>query len=342
MRDLPSLGRPHGGTGSEWEARPRSGPAGSAAAALDRIWSRIRRPVDPHGAIEALVGVPRRTARQVIGAATAGSDEATALLAAMPQLIRNLSISTISVPERCMGEIRGPILWSETLAARGSSAGDTSVFVCATVSRAHDTPENRLLVAALETIVRGGRDVERFHAESEGQEAEATLLVDARRHADLAQRFLDHRTLMDVQPGRSTRRQARRVRHDPRRRTYRPVAAMLERAAEPLDIATVRLFCNEITTARHDLFVAAIDHLEARGVRVPTLLVVDREIIGGPLRFHHPALGGRTDASRFGLFVGHTRLDVPGGLSPETGTVTVHNRSDLVAAIDAAIIGDGL
>ncbi|WP_436795957.1 hypothetical protein [Actinospongicola halichondriae] len=342
MSDLPSEGRPHAGAGIDNRPRGQGGPTGSAEASLDRIWNRIRRPVDPHGAIEALVGVPRRTARQVIGAATAGSDEATALLSAMPQLIRNLSISTISVPERCAGEIRGPILWSETMAARSSSAGDPGVFVCSTVSRAHDTPENRLLVAALGAIVRGGRDVEQFLSDDDDELAQASLLVDARRHADLAQRFLDHRTLIDVQSGRSTRRSQRRVRHDPRRRAYRPVAAMLARAAEPLDVSTIRLFCNAVTTARHDLFVAAIDHLEARGVRVPALLVVDREVVGGPVRFHHPALATRSETSRYGLFVGATRLDVPGGLPSHDGTTIVRNRGDLTSAIDAAITRDGL
>lgn len=317
-----------------------SGPAGSAEGSLDRIWGRIRRPFDPHGAIEALAGVPQRTARQVIGAAIAGSDEATRLLAAMPQLVRNLSISTVSVPERCIGQIRGPILWSETLAARASSAGDSGIFVCSTVSRGHDTPENQLLVAALEAIVRGGSDVERFHMDD--GEDEPTMLTDARRHADLAQRFLDHRTLIDVRSSRGTRRTRRRVSHDPRRRTYRPVAAMLERAAEPLDVATIRLFCDDTTTARHDLFVAAMDVLDSRGIRIPPLLVVDREVVAGPVRFHHPALAKRSDTSRFGLFVGETRLDVPGGLHTDDDVVTVRSRGDLVAAIDEAIVRDDL
>lgn len=340
MSDLPSDGRPHAGATAARDAHAASGPSGSAEASLDRIWRRIRRPLDPHGAIEALVGVPQRTARQVIGAAIAASDEATRLLAVMPQLVRNLSISTVSIPERCVGEIRGPILWSETLSARASSAGDPGVFVCSTVSRGHDTPENRLLVAALEAIVRGGSDVERFHAE-EGDE-EPTMLADARRHADLAQRFLDHRTLIDVRSSRGSRRSRRRVSHDPRRRTYRPVAAMLTRAAEPLDVSTIRLFCNETTTARHDLFVAAMDVLEARGVRIPPLLVVDREVVGGPVRFHHPALAKRSDTSRFGLFVGETRLDVPRGLPAEDGVVTIQSRGALTAAIDEAIVRDGL
>lgn len=340
MSDLPSGGRPRG-EAAEPRGVAATGPTGSAPGSLDRIWNRIRRPVDPQRAIEALVGVPRRTARQVVGAATAGSDEAVALLHDMPKLIRNLSISTITVPERCAGEIRGPILWSETMSARASSAGDPGVFVCNTVSRAHDTPENQLLVAALQAIVRGGRDVDRVHPEDGDDATEAQLLVDARHHADLAQRFLDHRTLIDVTPARSGRRSARRVRHDPRRRAYRPVAAMLQRAAEPLDVDTIRLFCNEVTTGRHDLFAAAIDHLEARGIRVPPLLVVEREVVGGPVRFHHPALADQRSTERSGLFVGSTRLDVPGGPSG-TDTVVVRGRRDLTAAIDAAIVADDL
>jgi hypothetical protein len=339
VSDLPSDGRAHAGVTEGREDSGAGGPAGSAEGSLQRIWDRIRRPFDPHGAIEALVGVPQRTARQVIGAATAGSDEATALLAAMPQLIRNLSISTVSVPERCFGEIRGPVLWGETVSARAASAGDPGVFVCATVSRGHDTPENQLLVAALEAIVRGGSDVERFHVEGAD---EAPLLVDARRHADLAQRFLDHRTLIDVKSRRGNRRTLRRLSNDPRRRDYRPVAAMLARAAEPLEVATIRLFCNEITTARHDLFLAVMDHLSSRGVRVPQLLVVDREVVAGPVRFHHPALASRSETGHFGLFVGSTRLDVPGGLGPDDQTVVVHNRGDLVAAVNEAIVRDDL
>ena len=85
-----------------------------------------------------------------------------------------------------------------------------------------------------------------------------------------------------------------------------------------------------------------MDALEARGVRIPPLLVVDREVVGGPVRFHHPALAQRSDTSRFGLFVGETRLDVPRGLPAEDGVVTIQSRGALTAAIDEAIVRDGL
>lgn len=299
----------------------------------------LRLPVDPHRAIEALVGLPRRTSRQVVGAATAGSAEAGALLEAMPRLIRNLSISTVTVPERCTGEIRGPVLWSETLSARAASAGDPGVFVCATVSRAYDTPANRLLVTALDAIVRGGRDVERFR---DGRDEEPELLHDARHHADLAQRYLDHRTLINVRPEPVRRRATHRSRRTLRRRSYAPVAAMLRRAATPLDVDTIRLFCNPTTTARHDLLVAAIDHLVTRGVRVPVLLLADHEVVGGPLRYRHPAIGSRADRHRAGLFIGSTRFDVAGGAGRDDSSVVVRNRTDLTRGIDDVILREGL
>lgn len=311
-----------------------TGPTGSADTSLARIWGRIRRPVDPMGALQALVGVPRRTGRQVIGAATAGSGEAERLLAAMPALLRSLSISTTSVPERCNGEIRGPVLWSETLSARAASAGDPGVFVCQTVSRAYDTPENRLLVEALSSIARGGAAVELLHSEDED---EPQLLMTARHNGDLAVRYLDHRTLIDVRRERSRRRATTRLRSGRRARHYRPVLDMLRRAAEPLEPETIRLFCDEVSTARHDLLVAAIDHLESRGVRVPDFLVVDRSLVAGPVRFHHPLIGARTDQGHCGLFIGRRRLDVAAATTDRAGRIVVQNRGDLVTAIDDAL-----
>lgn len=314
----------------------RVGAVGGADGALERIWMRIRRPVDPQLAIEALAGVPLRTARQVVGAAVAGSDEASALLSVMPQLIRNLSISTVAVPERCVGAVRGPVLWSETMSARAGSAGDDGIFVCSTVSRAYDTAENRLLVKALSEIVRGGRAVERLHDSERGEEP--SLLADARHHADLAERFLDHRTLIGVRQSQRRRRAAGRVRRDPRRRGYQPVHDMLRRASEPLDVSTIRLFCDEQTTARHDLLVAAADHLESRGIRIPAFFVVEHEVRAGPLTFHHPAHAARHPYPDrpAGLVVGETRLDVPDGIDHDD-VVVIHNRSELAQTIDGAI-----
>ena len=304
---------------------------------VERVWSRIRRPLDTTSVIEALVGIPGHVARRLVSATVAGSEEASVLLSAMPRIIRDLSISTASSPERLAGELRGPILWSETLAARGASAGDPSVFVCSTVARAYDTPENQLLAAALHMVVRGGRDVERLHRR--GRE-EPELFTTARHNADQALRFLDHRTLIGVRRDRIGRRALARLQHDPRRRSYRPVVEMLAKAAEPIDAVTVRVFCDARTIALLDLLAASAEHLARRGVRLPAFLVAERALVAGPLRFRHPdhpSAGGEG-----GVAVGSAWLTLPGQRPLAADTTAVTSRAALHAAVDAAIVGQGL
>lgn len=326
MSDLPSDRTPPSRT------TVGRGPTGSAHGSLERIWSRIRRPVDVPLAVEALIGIPSRTARQLVSATVAGSPEASALLAAMPHLIRGLSISTISVPERSVGEVRGPILWSETLAARSAAAGDTGVFVCATPSRAYDTPENRILAAALTLVERGGRDVDRLHRRGRD---EPPLFAVARHNGDLALRYLDHRALIGVRRDRVDRRALARLGHDTRRRAYRPVVDMLRLAAEPLDVPTLRVFCDPETTAEHDLLVGVVDQLERRGIRIPPFLVADHALLAGPVRYCHAAHPS-TDVPP-GVSVGSMRLATPVSPPGAPSVRVVAGRGDLVAAVDDAI-----
>lgn len=313
------------------------GPTGSAAASLARIWGRIRRPIDPYGAVEALLGLPSRTAREFISAVIAGSDEATALIHAMPALIRGLSISTVSVPARMVGEVRGPILWSETLTARSSAAGDPGVFVCATVSRAYDTPANRLLVRALDEIRRGGRTIDRL-ARHAGDDHE--LLVAARHNGDLATRYLDHRTLSGVPVELHTRRSRSLVRGNQRRRSYQPVLDMLDRATEPLAAPDLRPFCDDRTTGQHDLLAAIVDHVERRGMVLPPFLVVDHSLVAGPITYRHPDQPAGHGPP--GITVAGARVDTPdrkSDSSSDPDVTVVSGRRDLVAFVDAAVFG---
>lgn len=328
MSDLPSdrvaLGRHEFG----------HGPAGSAEGALERVWDRIRRPLDAHGSVEALLGLPSRTASEFVAAIIAGSPEASALIHAVPALIRALSISTVSIPERMVNQVRGPVLWSETMTARSSAAGDPGIYVCATVSRAYDTPSNRLLVRALHEIRTGGRLVDRL-ARHAGDDHE--LLVAARHNGDLATRFLDHRTLIGVQPEKNLRRGKAIVRGNKRRRSYQPVLDMLQRAAEPLHAADLRPFCDDRTTGQHDLLAAIVDHVESRGFPLPPFLVSEHALAGGPISYRHPDQPGGSVPR--GLTVGDRRIDIPGaGLDPDV--TVVRNRREMVAVVDLALFPD--
>lgn len=309
------------------------GPTSSAEESLDRIWRRIRRPFNTPVAVEALVGFPPRTSQQLVAASVAGSSAASALMAAMPALIRSLSISTVSVPQRSVGQVRGPILWSETLAARSASAGDPGVFVCSTMERAYDTPENRTLAWALDLVVRGGKEIDKLHRHDV---EEPPLFAAARRNGDLALRFLDHRTLNSVRRRKPDRRSLAKIQHNSRRRAYQPVIDMLRVADEPLDIQTLRLFCDAETTAEHDLLIAVIDQIERRGIPVPPFLVAKHALEAGRVRYCHVAHSSDADLPA-GVSIGSVHLVVPSAASTGADRRVVRGRGDVIAAVDAAI-----
>lgn len=305
-----------------------------ASTALTELWGRLRRPIDVRAALSALVGLPERTTRHLISAAVASSAQADRLLTAMPRLIRGLSISTTTVPERVVGEVRGPVLWSETLSARAASAGDPGLFVCSTTARAYDTPSNRLLVSALEAIIRGGRDIERLPADQRrGQE----LFEAARQNADLALRFRDHRTLINVRPEHSRRRPLGRVKANRRRREYQPVLDMLALATEPVDANTVAMFCDARTTALHDLLMGTVAQLERRGITLPAFLVADHALVAGPVRLLHPD-HPRTEGPG-GVRVGPRLLTVPAAVEGDhpSDVVVIRGRGDMIAIVDEMV-----
>lgn len=325
------------------DTTPR-GPTGSAAGSIGRIWGRLRRPLDPYEASAALLGLTGRQSRQFVSTIIAASDEATALVQAMPSLIRSLSISTISVPERSIGAVRGPILWSETLSARAASAGDPAVFVCATSNRAYDTDENRVLVLALRSIQRGGRDVDHLHRLGDDDHEG---FVAARRNSMLATRFLEHRALSSVTEVRKAGRALQRVRNS-RSRNYGPALDMIQKVAEPLSPEELRTYCDSRTTAQHDLVVAVLDHVRSMNVPIAPFTVVDGELRTGSIRYRHARC--RRGAGPGGIFLGSIRVDVPESLtavdpgdrsaaptSPITRSFVVTSRRDVVAAVQHAV-----
>ena len=162
---------------------------------------------------------------------------------AMPTIVRSMAIATTDRPERCVGEIRGPVLWGETMSARSASAGDPGLFVCATTTKAYDTDENRVLKAALAAVHRAGR-----HAEHGMDGYTDDVVKRARHNGQHAGRLLEHQTLAQVPVVRPTGRALRRTRAGSRRHTYRPALALLRRAGEPMQADHLSAFADERTT----------------------------------------------------------------------------------------------
>jgi hypothetical protein len=277
----------------------------ASGTGLAILFDRLARPYDPERITSALLGLPASTARHLVGTVLATSEETEALLHAMPAIVRSLAVATTDKPERCVGEIRGPVLWGETMSARSASAGDPGLYVCATTTKAYDTEENRVLKAALAAVHRAAR-----HAESvlDDPADDDDHVKRARHNGQVAGRLLEHQTLAQVPVVRPNGRMLRRTRAGSRRHTYRPALAVLRKAGEPMVAAELLRFADERTRAQHDLLAATLERLgEVTGTN-PPLRSDHGGLAAGPVRFHHPA---RRDPDRVdGITIGDVLLDV--------------------------------
>lgn len=278
-----------------------TGPTGT-----ERLWARIRRPYNVVEALDAVLGLSPNVARQLAGAMLATSDEAEDLLEAMPRTIRSLTISISSKLEECRGELRGPVMWSETMSRRSASAGSQDLYLCTAPHRAYDVLENQVLVTALGAIGDAGHSVESMSARAYDDET----MRRARENGRRALRYLDHRTLSGVTREKPAPRELKRARSGTRRRTYEFAFTMLDRAGEPLRATDILPFCDRRTRIQHELVMALADGLEARGAELPSFRPIEGSLEAGPLHYVHPRRRG--DRTRpHGVQLGDLLLDVP-------------------------------
>ncbi len=187
--------------------------------ALARLWARLARPFEPVPTLAGLLGLPQPVVAQLVGTVLATSPEAEQLLDEFPQTIRGLATSMETATERCLGSLRGPVLWSETNSARAASAGNPNLFICMTPSRAYDIDENRVLVHALQLVREAGRAA----LESiPGRTYDDPMLRAAKRNFHDTSRFVEHPTLSSVQRGRPRPRAMKKTRSSRSKRSYAP------------------------------------------------------------------------------------------------------------------------
>jgi hypothetical protein len=254
------------------------------------LWRRLASPVDPIAAADVLVGLRPANARQLLAVALAASPEADNLCEALPHVLRSLSISTTQRIVRCDGEIRGPVLWSATMAARSASPGAGGVFICASAIRAFDTDENRVLVAALGRIVRAARA-----ADSPVVGSHKPPSYDLRRaklNGDRARRALDNRSLKSVARGPVDGRTVFRARTGAKAAVYRTAIELLQRSWAEVGAEDLAPFVDERTYVEHHLAADVLDLLELRGEPIGPLKLVDGMVVGGRFAYGHPGRDG--------------------------------------------------
>ena len=280
------------------------------------LWHRLVRPFDPAAAVEALTGLQPNTAKQVVGIGLATSPAADLLLDHMHETVRSLAIATTDSPSRCEGEIRGPVLWSETMAARASSPGANNVFICSSPVKAYDTAENQVLRYALTRIKNAARDASlpgNAHAEDD-------MVRRARFNGTRAIRSLEHRTLAAVSNVRPTGRAVQKTRIGNRSRTYRPAVSLLEFAQEPVDPETIAEYCDDHTRRQHGLLLAIADRLQLGPFRVHGQWLSNKG-----LRYIHRH---RSEDGMYGVLLRNLLLDVP---DPANGVDAARAEQNLIA-----------
>jgi hypothetical protein len=320
----------------------------TAATATDELWSRLARPFVLVEVVDALLGLSTDVVQQLSGVVVATCDEAGALLEEAPKLVRSLTTSVATVAIRTRGEVRGPVLWSETISARAATSGDSDLFVCKAPQRDYDTAENQVLVWSLAAIVEAGTAVESVDADDYDDHS----LRLARARARAAKRYLDHPALGRVSRGEIKERTLKRAKGGKRGHRYASAFAMLQRAVEPLSAADVLPFCDRRTRLQHEVLVAVLAELERRGLTLPALRVESGILLAGPVSYIHPRRL-RTRAHLHGILLGNTVIDVPerfrgtsraqaeASLAARVGdrqSVLVVDASEVPEAVDQAIL----
>ena len=311
----------------------------------ERLWDYLAHPADPWAAAEALLGISHGAAHLLAAVLLLGSPEAGALLDAMPRLSRSLSLSTVSRPERSAGEVRGPILWGETMAARSASAGDPGSFVYTTAAKAYDTAENRVLATALKALADAAASIDTREVRERDTDLGRLIAERSMR----AIRWREHRALVDVPRARDPPRSPASAGRA-RGRKYRVASELLDRAAVPLTADELGMVADERTVAQHAALVALLDGLRARHVELPLLTVHHGLLEGGPVRYvHERSRLGRGEDGAAGLFLGNHRIGTPAvvngqsvivGAAPDNFVggpfLVLTDLNDVSAVLDAA------
>jgi hypothetical protein len=289
--------------------------------ATAELWELLARPFNPAGALEAMTGMPPAVAAHIVDLAIATAPETDLLLDHMHETLRSLAIATSSTPIRTVNEIRGPVLWSETVAARSSSPGAADVYICISPSKAYDTDENRVLVNALRRVREAARSADP-NAAQHSDESE-TLLRRARHNGTRAIRALEHRTLATVTPGKADGRALRKARSGSKARSYRTAVAVLEYCAEPIGPDEIIARSDEHTRRQHELVVALVRALDLAPVHVQ-----DGTLQAGPLRY--VPRGRAEEEGIYGVLLGELLVDVadgPGGRDPVQAEIELVQRA---------------
>jgi hypothetical protein len=259
-----------------------------AVTPMARLWRRLALPVNPVEAADTLLGISPPNARQLLAVALATSPEADELVAGIPMLLRSLAVSTTTKTVRCDGEIRGPVMWAETMAARASSPGAGGVYICASPTKAYDTEPNQVLVAAFMRLYRAAGAAE--HEIEEGEHhPRPEDVVHARHNGEAVRRALEHRSLHGVSRIKPSGRMMQKTRTGTKAGVFRTAVALLQRSWAEVGADDLDDMLDPATRSQHELAADIVEILDFKDILHDRLRIVDGALVGGPFEYRHPA-----------------------------------------------------
>lgn len=278
---------------------------------LHLVWNRLSRPFNLVHVIPALCGVPPAHVADLIVLHVALSSEAAALVQATPELLRHLTSSTTIATERVVGAITGPVIWAETLTARANGGGAEDVFVCGSPERDFSTPENRILAAALQMIVRASTRLD-------SDAAQETLRSDQRdtirTRGDLARRLLQNNHLKMLRTNRPSPRDVTSARQGRHGAQFQPALDMWSRRHEPIHPDELLACTDAVTRGQQRALALVMMAVQRRGLAVPQFTVLGGELVAGIIRYRNHLRS--TQAGNHGVLLGNVLVDGASDPSP--------------------------
>jgi hypothetical protein len=272
---------------------------------LRNLWDRLGESEHCTDAIRTLCGTPQSWLSDLAVLTGAASSATRRLLDRTPKLLHALQTSTTMQAERCVGHVRGPVLWSETLNARAHTLGGDDVFVCGVQSRDYDIPENQVLLGALDLVTRAASLMTSDAASLLSDE----LLEEIRARASTARSLRGDKHLADVHRARVSRTTLHKVRRSRRAKQYAPAVDVLARRSTPFDVDDLVAVCDPTSRGQLRALDMVLAALADRDEKIGPLRCDGIEAMVGPVRYRN--WRNATTQGRHGILIGGVLIDGP-------------------------------
>lgn len=299
------------GTVKTVESPATSTREASSSTPLDLLWRRLARPYNLVHVIPAMTGLPGSLVADLITLHLGLCLEAGELVDSTNELLRHLTTTSTTTLERCVGTVRGPVQWAETLTARANGLGADDVLVCGSPTRSFDTPENQVLVGALTLVARSALVLD-TPAAIRLAPAQNAIIAD---RAAQARSLLRHHLLRDVRKNRPTERTVTRARNGRHSMSYGAAVDMISRRHEPVRSEELTAWCDARTTGQHRALALVMIAVQKRGLAVPQLRVSGTEVVAGVIRYRNHHIP--TPSGNYGILLNEVLVDGPDGTSAD-------------------------